>query len=133
MVHVLGRGDLCRPRVDHIWHRLVGSLVVCQVTRPVAQDDLRLARLDMTIILRKVPFQALNVIAEQLRGYGAEVTFKTPYCGEVVSVAGRARFEYDGDETLIVVVENSLGHFPPAMIRGGLRQLVEEIVEGIAA
>jgi hypothetical protein len=76
------------------------------------------------------PLDALPGIAAQLRLFGVTVDFEDSRSGEVASIAGRLRFSHSGDVLSVSIVED-FGHFPKAMIFGGIRQVVEEVVEGL--
>ena len=74
------------------------------------------------------PVSALPSIAEQLRGFGCNVQFDTAESGRVTHDAGVIRFWHRDGALNIEIVQND-GHFPHAMLIGGIRQLVEETVE----
>jgi hypothetical protein len=82
----------------------------------------------MTLEFPNVPAQVLPVLKGQLEAFGAKVHFETPSSGHVDSIAGRLRFSHHG-EILTVEVVQEHGHFPGAMLIGGMRQTVEEACE----
>jgi len=81
-----------------------------------------------TVICKNVPPAALPMIAEQLRQFGAVVTFDTSSAGRVSSESGRMAFRHDGESLHVDLVEDK-GHFPLALWMGGVKQMVEETVE----
>lgn len=88
----------------------------------------------MKIQVANVPVETLPLIADYVRGFGVEVLFGTGKLkGAVGCESGSAIFEHDGKEVgvLSVTVVRDEGHFSARMLRGGLRQLVEEVVEGV--
>lgn len=82
----------------------------------------------MKIECKNVPEEALPLIADQLRAFGARVNFSDQWCGMVVSLAGKLFFNYK-DGTLEVSVIEDEGHFPKALLIGGIKQTVEEACE----
>ena len=85
----------------------------------------------MKIEVSSVPPQKMLAICDFFRSYGVSVHFNAESgIGEFESVAGYGWFShYKG--TLLVFIEQNRGHFPERMIRGGLRQAVEEIVDRV--
>lgn len=71
----------------------------------------------------------MELVAKELRKWGANVVFERPYAGYVESAAGRLTFLHDGDNTLTVFVAVDLGHFSRSMLLEGIRQTVEESVK----
>jgi hypothetical protein len=82
----------------------------------------------MKIECRNVPEEAMPLIAEQLRAFGARVTFSGGWSGVVASIAGKMQFAYDRGTLTVTVLENA-GHFPQALLIGGIKQTVEEACE----
>jgi hypothetical protein len=76
------------------------------------------------------PLSALPAIAEELRKFGVTVEFASETCGFVFIDAGTIHFDHEYGELEIRIVED-LGHFPPKMLIGGIKQLVEEAVEAM--
>ena len=76
------------------------------------------------------PAEALPRIAETLAAFGCTVVFERDGAGFVTSIAGELRFSHDSG-TLTVEITDDRQHFPPAMLIGGIRQVVEEAVEGL--
>jgi hypothetical protein len=74
------------------------------------------------------PISALPSIADQLRGFGCNVHFDTAESGRVTHDAGAIRF-WHRDGTLHIEILQNEGHFPHAMLIGGIRQIVQETVE----
>jgi hypothetical protein len=77
-----------------------------------------------------VPAVAIPVLVKQLEGYGARVVFEADLTGVLHHPSGKMRFTHAGDVLSIEIIEDA-GHFPPAMIIGGIRQAIEEAVEFI--
>jgi hypothetical protein len=74
------------------------------------------------------PVAAIPALAEELRGYGAQVDFLDDRSGFCSHSAGLMQFEHTGG-VLIVRVLKSRGHFPRLLIIGGIRQTVQEAGE----
>ena len=72
--------------------------------------------------------EALPILAEQLRAFGARVSFSNGWSGVVASEAGELFFKYRGG-SLTVTVTKDLWHFPRLMLIGGMRQTIEEANE----
>lgn len=72
--------------------------------------------------------EALPLIAQQLRAFGAKVTFERQWAGLVMSEAGTLFFRYD-DHILTVSVVEDRGHFSRSLLIGGIKQTVEEANE----
>jgi len=70
----------------------------------------------------------VTIIAHQYTGNGR---YLSNCSGRFESIAGSGRFNYLNN-TLIIEVQNNAGHFSEAMIRGGLRQVIEELKERLA-
>jgi hypothetical protein len=78
-----------------------------------------------------VPIEALGAIAADVRDHGVNVSFEEGGTrGHVSCASGTAQFDHYGDTFTVVILENK-GHFPERMLRGGLRQLIEEGIEKI--
>ncbi len=75
------------------------------------------------------PLSALPAIAAELRKHGAKVIFaSTRREGLVVSEAGLLGFDHhDGFLEVTILTDN--GHFPPQLLIGGIRQVIEEGIE----
>ena len=84
-----------------------------------------------TVICENVPAAALPAIADELRKFGAAVFFDSATCGRVHSPSGKMRFEHRDNRLHVDLVEDP-GHFPPALIIGGIKQTVAEAVERMA-
>lgn len=82
----------------------------------------------MTIECKNVPEEALPLIADQLRAFGARVKFSDGWNGIVVSESGKMFFAYDRGTLKVTVIEDA-GHFPKALLIGGVKQTVEEACE----
>ena len=78
----------------------------------------------------RCPIRALRPIAEQLRLFGCCIYVDTPTVGTVEHTSGRLRF-WHCDETLYVEIIENRGHFSRALLIGGMRQVVEEVVESL--
>lgn len=74
--------------------------------------------------------EALSLIAQGLRSFGARVTFDKQWAGLVMSEAGTMFFRYQDHELTVTVVEDR-GHFSRGLMIGGIRQTVEEANERI--
>jgi hypothetical protein len=85
----------------------------------------------MTIKCPNVPASALPYIAAYLKEFGAVIVFTSPLSGRVYSISGGLDFFHDGNSTLTVTVTSNRAHFPSRMIVGGVRQVVEEVCEGL--
>lgn len=82
----------------------------------------------MTIECKNVPAAALPLIAEQLRAFGARVDFRDGWSGIVASQSGKMLFTYWPDTLKVTIIEDA-GHFPQALLIGGIKQTVEEACE----
>ena len=78
-----------------------------------------------------VPRAALPKLADQLRAFGATVTFRDEASGEVEHLSGVIEFEHRDDVLRLRVTRNA-GHFPRLLLIGGMRQMVYETVEQMA-
>lgn len=90
----------------------------------------------MTIQVANVPVDVLPLVADYVRSFGVDVLFgEGKLRGAVRCISGCATFEHNGKGdrggVLSVTVLRNEGHFSERMLRGGLRQLVEEVVEGV--
>jgi len=85
----------------------------------------------LSLECKGVPRAALPKLADQLRGFGAIVTFYDESRGEVEHLSGVIEFEHR-DEVLHLRVTKHAGHFPRLLLIGGMRQLVQETVEAMA-
>ena len=83
----------------------------------------------LTVNHKGVSPRSLEILASQLRGFGAEVVFDGPLSGRIQSVSGEMVFLHDGDEGLTVSLTRDAGHFPLNLLVGGIRQMIEEAVE----
>jgi hypothetical protein len=86
----------------------------------------------MKIVCQNVPLDALSVIADQLREFGVKVWFYNAYSGTGLSEAGQFTFCLWASELTVTVTEDK-GHFPKALLIGGIRQLVEEAAAFVSA
>jgi len=78
----------------------------------------------------RCPLRALPAIGAEVAKF-AHVVFENASSGFVTSISGRLKFTHDGESLQITILENH-GHFPRAMLVGGMRQVVEEVVEQMA-
>ena len=85
--------------------------------------------MELLVTLPNVPAGSLSTVADELRQYGAHVVFETRCTGYVESIAGRVNFIHDGQSTLMIFLVLDRGHFPRALLIGGIRQTVSEAVE----
>jgi len=79
----------------------------------------------------QVTSRAFDQLMQTLKTHGVEFFSSrsgTETLGTFRSEAGAGTFAYDG-RTLTVTITHDSGHFSPLMIKGGLRQLVEEARE----
>jgi hypothetical protein len=74
------------------------------------------------------PANVLPILATYLKGFGCGVRFDSPSSGTVTHDAGRIRF-WHRDGILTIAIERNEGHFPHALLIGGIRQLIEEAAE----
>jgi hypothetical protein len=83
-----------------------------------------------TVHVHNFPAAALPVLAEELRTFGAEILFESDgRHGELNHFSGRLQWEHlTGDVLMVAVIEQS-GHFPVAMLIGGIRQTCQEAAE----
>jgi len=72
--------------------------------------------------------EAVPILAEQLRAFGARVEFDDSWSGIVVSESGTLFFSH-GYGMLVVIVQEDFGHFPKALLIGGIKQTIEEANE----
>jgi hypothetical protein len=70
----------------------------------------------------------LPSIASQLEVYGMKVIFSSPTHGYTECISGKLKFSHNDGNLIVEIVEN-LGHFTDTIIIGGIRQVVEEIME----
>ena len=88
----------------------------------------------MTVILSKIPKEAVYLCAKQLTNFGCEVLFDTEFedylAGDVNSISGRIKFTWQREELTVNVVKN-MGHFPELLLLGGIKQLVDEACEDV--
>ena len=84
----------------------------------------------MTIRVANVPARAVDVLITELEKHGVKFAMVNAYRGAAMSEAGTALFSWE-DEVLTVTVTRNEGHFSERMLRGGLKQLVGEAVEGL--
>jgi hypothetical protein len=86
----------------------------------------------LKIEFQDVPFRALDVLAAELRSVGMVVNFdnESVNCGSgsAEGISGRLEFLHVGEHLTVTITEDK-GHFPEAMLLGGIRQLVSEAVE----
>jgi len=85
-------------------------------------------RAPQTVVKCLCSEKALTVIAEQLQAHGARVIFESETHGRVESEAGVLTFGHSGCHLTVVVIEDR-GHFPAALLIGGIKQTVEEANE----
>jgi hypothetical protein len=98
-----------------------------KVVRRQKSDGVR-ALMPLTVRCERVPIEVLSLLAKQLEMFGADVVFGTHRSGVVMSPAGTMSFFHD-EGTLWVTIVEDLGHFPRAMMIGGIKQTVYEAVE----
>jgi hypothetical protein len=72
--------------------------------------------------------EALPILAQQLRAFGARVSFEDQWAGLVMAESGTLFFRYEDHRLHVAIVEDH-GHFPKALIIGGIKQTVEEANE----
>jgi hypothetical protein len=75
-----------------------------------------------------VSVEALPVLKRQLEEFGARVHFESETTGRVDSVSGSLAFIHDRHALTVTVIEDR-GHFPRALMIGGIRQTVAEAQE----
>jgi hypothetical protein len=109
------------------WFRRFMLALLSGVDYIVNVDGVR-ANGHMKIECKNVPEEALPVIADQLRAFGARVRFSDGWSGVVSSIAGKLLFGYESGTLTVTVIEDA-GHFPQAMLIGGIKQTVEEACE----
>ena len=75
-----------------------------------------------------VPVACLQLLADQLTSYHAVVEFTTSTKGTVSHQSGHLVFEWKLPGVLLVdIIDHP--HFPYLLLKGGIKQLVEEVVE----
>jgi hypothetical protein len=74
------------------------------------------------------PRSVLPILKTQLEQFGARVHFQSETRGHVESIAGKLEFEHVGQQLSIWVCEDK-GHFTPALLMGGIKQMVSEARE----
>ena len=85
----------------------------------------------VTFMFDHVSRAAFRRLVETVRHHGVEFSLSTrgsDALGTFRSESGSGTIAYDGDCLTVTILE-SKGHFPPRMIKGGLRQLVQEAIE----
>lgn len=82
----------------------------------------------LTVRCERVPIEAISILEKELKMFGADVVFGTHRSGVVMSPAGTMSFFHDAGTLWVTIVED-LGHFPRAMVIGGIKQTVYEAVE----
>jgi hypothetical protein len=70
----------------------------------------------------------LSPVASQLEAYGMKVIFHSPTHGYTECISGKLKFSHNDGNLIVEILEN-LGHFTDTIIIGGIRQVVEEIIE----
>ena len=84
----------------------------------------------MIIQIADVPAVALDRIIAEFKKYGWEFIRVNRFKGAGKCVAGMATWEWE-DDVLTVTITRDEGHFSEKLIRGGLKQVVGEVVEGL--
>ncbi len=102
------------------------SALLRSIVRWFGSSDVRAPQ--NLIVLCPCEPEALPIIAEQLRAFGARVTFDRQWAGLVMSESGTLFFRYNNHVLTVSVVED-LGHFTRALMIGGVKQTVEEANE----
>lgn len=82
----------------------------------------------MKLEFANTPTEVLPVLKQQLESFGAKVVFETPFSGRVDSIAGKLHFVHAG-QTLTISLGEDEGHFTPALLVGGIKQMVGEALE----
>jgi hypothetical protein len=86
----------------------------------------------VTFHFENVMESAFDRLIETVKSHGVEMFFSSKRGAETVgsfrSVAGGGTFAYDGKQLTVTVLRDA-GHFSRLMIKGGLRQLVQEATE----
>ena len=85
----------------------------------------------MTLAFNDVSPAAFLLLIDTIKTHGVEF-FYSKYDSETVgtfsSVAGTGTFVHDGQRLTVTILTDG-GHFSRLMIKGGLRQLVSEVLE----
>ena len=84
----------------------------------------------LTIQVPNVPGIAMEKIIAEFGKHGVQFMMAGEYRGVATCEAGTVIFKWES-EVLTVVVTRDEGHFPMKMLRGGLKQIVGEVVEGL--
>lgn len=82
----------------------------------------------MKLEFANTPAEILPVLKQQLESFGARVIFDTPFSGRVDSIAGKLHFVHTGQTLTISLLEDQ-SHFAPALLLGGIKQMVGEALE----
>jgi hypothetical protein len=78
--------------------------------------------------VEQFPAAALTMLADELRGYGADVQFHTPSKGQVLHESGKLTFEHCAGRLSVTVIARP-AFFPIRMLIGGIRQTCMEAAE----
>jgi hypothetical protein len=98
-----------------------------KVVRRQKPDGVRALK-PLTVRCERVPVEVLSILEKELKMFGANVLFDSNRSGVVMSAAGTMSFFHD-DHALTITIVEDLGHFPRAMVIGGIKQTVYEAVE----
>lgn len=85
--------------------------------------------MNITVIQTGIPIAAIELMAEEMRSFGALILFDNPLKGSIIHLSGEGTFEHDGKDTFTVVITKDCNHFGPRLLIGGIKQLIEEAVE----
>jgi len=94
----------------------------------------------LNVTIPNVPREALEIMRADLEKHGVMVTVFTVFPNAIFpeSVRGRIRcvsgamlFQHNTDNSLYLELVEDSGHFPRAILIGGIRQMVEEAVEKV--
>jgi hypothetical protein len=104
-----------------------------QLLRARVTGIFRFARLGgaLTFFFENVGRPAFSRLIDTIKSHGVEffISTKGPETvGTFRSIAGGGTFAYNGEQLTVTVLRDA-GHFSRLMIKGGLRQLVQEAIE----
>jgi len=86
----------------------------------------------LTVACPNISAAVLPLLARQLTAFGCVVTFDTPASGIVQCLAGRLTFTHSPDTKVFsVTITDDAGHFPRALLIGGIKQMIAEAHEAV--
>lgn len=87
-------------------------------------------RAPISVRCENVPIEALGLLEADLAAFDCEVIYHSNRSGLVQTHSGLLEFFHDGESLTVAVMEDR-GHFPRALLIGGIKQMISEATERV--